>query len=476
MDSDNVLTGLGEWQTNKNTVPSVFEHSRGLHMYMAQNTEKPPTSIFKHWLITLLDNFATEHTYFAEILRSYFFEQQSADALAQKLHMSETTARRRRKDAEQKFAQFIENEEKAVREAHHTELYKRLETPSCDQLFGRTEALEQLLTRLTDQTNLPIISVEGIGGLGKTTLLDTAVRQAIQQELFADVGWVSARTRQLSVYDRIENVTKPLTMTCDLVEQLARQLMGNDAVSIPFNLEETAGRLQSRFKAIPHLIVFDNVDTLADPEVLIKILGEWTNPTKFLLSTRRRLPQGKLYNIFPYVIPELSEADALALLRHKARQANMIKIAEAEDNILSPIYAVVGGNPLALLLIVGQLRHMNILEVIESLRLAPGRSIDEMYTYIYEQAWQVIPNEAREVWLATRYWSSVGGDLDYLVDVSTLERHVVKDALEVLIRWHLVHHHRGHGLDASRYSIHSLTTTFLNGVVQQWMDPKQLAT
>jgi len=60
-----------------------------------------------------------------------------------------------------------------------------------------------------------------------------------------------------------------------------------------------------------------------------------------------------------------------------------------------------------------------------------------------------------------------GGNLDFLCSVSGLAQTVLMDALARLVRLNLVDHRRDN-LQRSRYTIHSLTRTFLQEQVAKW--------
>ncbi len=83
------------------------------------------------------------------------------------------------------------------------------------------------------------------------------------------------------------------------------------------------------------------------------------------------------------VVPELSLVHALRLVRLEAGQRHLRDVAEASDDELQPIYDTVGGNPLALKLVVGQLYLLPLAHVLEDMTEARGKRVDELYRFIY---------------------------------------------------------------------------------------------
>ncbi|MCA9871074.1 MAG: hypothetical protein KC487_11955, partial [Anaerolineae bacterium] len=126
----------------------------------------------------------------------------------------------------------------------------------------------------------------------------------------------------------------------------------------------------------------------------------------------------------------------------------------------------VGGNPLALRLVVGQTLVHDLPAILESLRSARGQTVDQLYTFIYRGAWQRLDETAQRVLLAMPLVPPPGRDAAFLSQVSGLAIGAIHDALNTLVRLNLVD--RGGDLHGSRYSIHALTRTFLLEQVAKW--------
>jgi DNA-binding MarR family transcriptional regulator len=115
---------------------------------------------------------------------------------------------------------------------------------------------------------------------------------------------------------------------------------------------------------------------------------------------------------------------------------------------------------------VGQ-SHVHALDhILANLRAARGQTIEHFYTYIYRQAWDALDETARRVLLVMPLVSSLGGTLEHIRKVSSLELGAVTDALGHLVYLNLVDS-RG-DLKTRRYTIHNLTATFLQEQVIRW--------
>jgi hypothetical protein len=222
--------------------------------------------------------------------------------------------------------------------------------------------------------------------------------------------------------------------------------------------------LRPRLKTTPHLIVIDNLETLVDVESLLPTLQDLANPTKFVLTSRKSYYSEP--NLYHFPVPELSEPDALRLIRQEATVSNLPVLAASADDVLRPIYQTVGGNPLALRLVVGQI-HIHTLEsILHDLRSARGQPVEQLYTFIYRQFWDNLDSLSRQVLLVMPLANPQGDDLEYIAEVGDIAVGDLRQALNKLVTLNLVDA-RG-GLNDRRYSIHSLTRTFLQEQIARW--------
>ncbi|MEZ4867538.1 MAG: ATP-binding protein [Caldilineaceae bacterium] len=421
-------------------------------------------------LLTALETMACQHADAAKLLRMRYLDGMTADAVAYRLGMSTANLNKKQKRALYTLAAVIQEQEDELQAAHQACSLNRLEAPTYDRLFGVDALASQLLHLLATNEQPWLVVLEGIGGIGKTALADAVMRQAIAQRRFAGFGWVSARQQRFHLAGAIQTLDQPVLTADQLIEQLASQLWSADATAMPVVAPVIAGeaalaRLTTRLKTTPHLIVVDNLETMGDLEALLPTLQRLANPTKFLLTSRVRLYSETA--TYPFAMPELGETDALALVRHEAALRNQPDLAGAAPEVLQPIYATVGGNPLALRLIVGQTRIHTLDLILSDLKAARGQAVTELYTYIYRYAWEHLDDLSRRALIAMPFAPPHGATVEHLVGVSQLPAADLRAALQQLVTLNLVN--RAGALHESRYTIHSLTRTFLLEQVVQWI-------
>jgi hypothetical protein len=222
--------------------------------------------------------------------------------------------------------------------------------------------------------------------------------------------------------------------------------------------------IRGRLKSARHLVVIDNLESEAVADYLLNHLVALAAPGKFLLTTRSR-PSGQAA-VRHVSLSELSSEDAGRLLRHHAAEVGVTAAASATERDVARIYAVTGGNPLALKLVVGLLDSLPLGVVLEQLAHSRTEPVEELYRHIYWQTWRTLSAPARTLLQAMPLVAESGGEADYLQTISGLDDDNFWSALQQLRSRSLLEV-RG-TLDEKRYGVHRLTETFVRTEIVRW--------
>ncbi|MBV7339467.1 AAA family ATPase [Chloroflexi bacterium TSY] len=281
----------------------------------------------------------------------------------------------------------------------------RLEPPTTQKLFGVTELRAELKTAVLASDRPWLVALEGIGGIGKTTLANELAHQLVDDDRFVDIAWISAKQESFLPELGLQSIDQPALDVATLTDTLLEQL--DERPSSTLSSEEKQAALMRLLKQHPHLVVVDNLETAVDYQALLPTLRRYANPAKFLLTSRFSLQAHA--DVTCLSLQELSESDTLPFMRLSA-------------------------------------------------------AIRWLYTYIYWQAWQMLDDAARTLILALPVVSHA--DFAALGMISDLQVDQLHHALQQLIALSLVQV-RG-DLENRLYSLHRLTETFLMNEVLQW--------
>lgn len=392
-----------------------------------------------------------------ELLRSRFEHRRDVLALSNSLNVSESSLYYRQRQAVKHLTDIlIKLEAQASRDWRET-MTGRLDIQSYTQLVGVEKTRNALIKALLAEDEHFIVAIDGLGGIGKTSLADQVTRDLIKTTRFDEIAWITAKHTHLSTLGRLQIESGRPTLTFPMIlDKLVSQ----------FDLSEDKNNSQLQQQRIVKrslreracLIVLDNLETVADYHSLLPELRKWQRPSKFLLTSRLRLLD--ISGVYSTSLNELNADSAYALIRMEAERTGFTALAQAKDKDLQPIYDTVGGNPLALKLITGQLRLHSLGHVLE--RFTQSVLVNkeaDIFDYIYREIWESLQSASKMTLLALTQAGETGFNLQHLSEVADLPESSVSRSLEKLILLSLVDL-TGNLFD-KRYRLHRLTEVFL---------------
>lgn len=463
------------WLTNK-TLRSALDNWHGkrltyapfdrLYLYrkLYRDLERSPHFVTNMLLLQAFDEMETMYKDGLTLLKRRYWDEKTIAELAEELHVSVATIHNRQRKAIGQLQRTIVEMEQQADRNRRIQLDLRLGPKSNDRLVGNDRHVQTIAEQLRNPNPPWIIALEGLGGIGKTTLARAVIDQLLDEHLFDDVGWVSAKREYLEHGGAITAEDKPALTADALIAALARQLLPDLSALTEQEPQALTSALHTRFKKFPHLIVIDNLETVIDVEALLPTIQGWANPTKFVLTSREGLYTQP--NLYHFIVPELDEPSALALLRQEIEQSHLTALAGWSDDALRPIYEVVGGNPLALRLVVAQAHFHNVDSILSHLRKATNRAAENLYIYIYLHAWTRLTQLEQDLLLVMALVDPDGDALRVIAEVGQMAETTVAEGLSQLARLSLIDV-RGDGHNR-HYSIHGLTRTFLHEQVLRW--------
>jgi hypothetical protein len=264
------------------------------------------------------------------------------------------------------------------------ETYQRgvfIPNPRCRCVWGRDSLVEEVLHRLTDPQELPILSLCGSAGYGKTEAASQVAKAALTRNIFADVLWVKARSSELVDGHISQKQENQALDWHKFLDEIAHQL------SCPVE------QVRQRLREEKRLVVLDNAETARVEDILANLV-EMLNPSRALLTSRLKTKPSYV-RLIP--IRGLEPVWSYRLLRDEAESNNIPMLLQASDDQLNRVHQLSCGAPLALHFIVGRILDDQALEpVLSALEQASG-DVEAFYQFSLETAWQRISDAAKSV-------------------------------------------------------------------------------
>jgi tetratricopeptide (TPR) repeat protein len=227
-----------------------------------------------------------------------------------------------------------------------------LPRPEHSIFIGRQEEMNRLLKLLSPDYGANIISVDGIGGVGKTALvLETAYRclgastgklPDPDVPVFDAIIFTSAKQQRLTPHGIFTLYESQRTLR-DIYAEIARTL-NRPSISNTMS-DEQQERVRDALSRQSTLLILDNLETLEEKQDIITFLYNLPPTVKAVITTRERA-------LFaPIRMEKLPEVEGSQLIRHEARE----KKVSLDDAKIRRLYQRTGGVPGAIIYAIGQM-------------------------------------------------------------------------------------------------------------------------
>ncbi|MCU0516290.1 MAG: NB-ARC domain-containing protein [Oscillatoria sp. Prado101] len=224
-----------------------------------------------------------------------------------------------------------------------------LPAPTYTAFIGRTKEMSRLLELLSPEHSAHIITVDGIGGVGKTSLVVEAAYRCLKAN--------SEKLLGVPTFDAIIFTSAKqqyLTPSGILSRQQAQRNLRDIFRAIALTLDEPAitqsppedqfDRVRQSLARQRTLLIVDNMETVQNTENILAFLYDLPSHVKVVLTTREQIVH------VPIRLPNLSLDEAQDLIRQQAEEKG-IAFSDEESKRL---YECTGGVPLAIVYAIGQ--------------------------------------------------------------------------------------------------------------------------
>lgn len=454
--------------TLRDYVTALVESQLQQHRLLAGITPRPPSGSKEAVRAAIKADFEANQpalaTWSALFFRYLAPVALSVAELAAAIPLSTRHFRRHVTHGIEQLTHLIRQEEQVAQERPQPQRSPRfLPSPDFTRLFGVEDIVAEIITGLTREDGPRFVSIEGLGGIGKTAVAHSTAYRLAEQGAWQDILWVSARQERLTTQWDFEKIDDPIYSLEDVIARLAHQLGQENLAGLPA-ADKLAG-LKPILSAQPHLVVIDNLETLNDTQALLPALFPLAGQTRFLLTSRYSLRDVSFVHVLP--LSELSPAASQALIENELERHG--RATTLSPSAAAAIYQVVGGLPLALKLLAAQLGDLPLEHILEGLKVARRQGPERIYEFIYHRTWRLLSDPARHLLLTMLLVSPEGEDVPWMKLMSNLPTTDFDQALMQLRRYSLLE--TVGSLALPRYRLHRLTTTFLKTeVLLRWQE------
>lgn len=326
--------------------------------------------------------------------------------------------------------------------------------PHRGDFIGREKEKKQVHEALRSRSF--IITIDGIGGIGKTSLALEILHECLaasqnspsaqhEAQKFEAFIWTSARDRELTINDVLDTIAR--TLEYPFITQLTP--------------EEKRHEISKRLQEKSCLLIVDNFETITDDAVHDFVLN-LPEPSKCLITSRvQSLRQARAVSL-----RGLAKAEALRLIKNEGVRLGLdLEALVADDRNFHRLYEATGGAPLAIRWAIGQIkqRGQSVDGVLNSLHEAHG----DIFEFIFKRAWSLLSDSAKRILLVMPVFAA-SASKSAIEAASDIHKWELDEGLGQLVELWLLE--ASEKLDESkrRYGLHPLTRFFAHSNLLQY--------
>ena len=325
--------------------------------------------------------------------------------------------------------------------------------PQYGDFLGRERDIARVLEGLSSRW--PLISIEGLAGIGKTTLAIESAHCCIPgpkttvDEPFEVAVWVSAGDRPEQkrwMNEVLDTVARVLGYP--YVIQVAPE---NKPIEVDHLLRNTRT-----------LVIVDNFETIDDPD-LLNWIQRVPEPSKALITTRHH----HLRRVWDIHLKGLGDKEALELIRRNAQRLGLRSIQLASEDLLLPLVRVTEGTPRIIEMALGYVKggRLSLQEVVDHLYEAT-KTVESIFDYLFTRAWELMTRDAQLVLLVMPFFAD-SASKEALGAATNLSDYHLDAAVEQLVELALLDINEELTVSDQRYSTHPLTRAFASSKLHE---------
>ncbi len=342
------------------------------------------------------------------------------------------------------------------------------------KFFGRKDSIEKIKSTLVEGATF-IASIDGVGGIGKTALAYYFCKEfLLPSKEFDTIVWITAKE---SVFDpfstesMIKNIDNKFRGVETIVDTTLALIGFEDMLDQP--MKDKKELFEEFVKSEPVFFVLDNLENVEDEEFFKYITHDFNKfavlnkKLKVITTSRKR----KKIIDFPIEIEGLAIEDALSMLKYLARTYNIKDILHATDHHNIKLIEKVGGVPLGIEFIIGQMtKGKSRGEIYSELEGYPSlegvidererkKRLSDIILFSFQNMYEALNDKEKKIFqtIAALEKNKTKNDpeisLELLMSITNMSRNDLETSLEVLIENKLVSQFQSNSYTISQMAI-----------------------
>jgi tetratricopeptide (TPR) repeat protein len=315
------------------------------------------------------------------------------------------------------------------------------------EFIGRTAETRKVIDAL--RVRSPIIVVEGMSGIGKTSLVLQAAYESLNASrerspsstpTFKAFVWTSARSR-------------PLVLR-DVLDSIARTLNKPYILNLPG--AEKHDEILRLMRSVEMLLLVDNFESISDVSVG-DFLNNLPEPSKCLVTTRTLALLNSFPNARRITLHGMKSDESYELLRLEFGRAGIVLPEIENDELVETLIEATGGSPLAIQWSVGQMtnKSLEIEAVIANLKDAAG----ELFETLFGKSWSLLSDFGQKLLMLMSLLTSASKQA--IDAASDCHGHELQEAIAQVTSMRLVESNNKIAESELRFTIHPLTRAYV---------------
>ena len=304
--------------------------------------------------------------------------------------------------------------------------------PESSRDYVQRHELESELHSLLIDRRHPVITLQGAGGIGKTSSTLQVIQQLYNQDRFEMVVWFSSRDIDL-LQSGPKTVRPSVLSPEDIAKQYISLVRPKHEMRKKWDRKSYFQNQLAESDGGATLFVFDNFETVQNPVEMFSWIESHINlPNKVLITTRLRYFKGD----YPLEVYGMTDEEARTLIGRTAKSLKILDMLDKSD--INNLIVRSGGHPYVMKILLGEIAvTKNTKNALDVRRFVARR--DELLTALFERTFEALSPCGKRAFLtlAARHFAVPRIALEAVLLRSTDALTEVEKGIELLSQYSL---------------------------------------